>query len=323
MADKARDTAMEIASASPVQLIDVSMIHADAKLNSRQTTGMDKDSIAELAGNIRQHGQLQPVVVRPSKQGFELVAGFRRMAAIKFLNRKTIEAKVLDSETTEQQGRILNLVENMMRGDLSTYEKAHALTTIEQSGVKRNEMAARLGMQMSESTINNLMRCYRELDPRIKAYWADPNSKVRAHLSMQNLLAIVSKPIQAKEGEPDQQTVLNEVMHEANPDAVIARLKAGAKGAGGATPKGTSPIVRLKKKLIEAAIGKIEEFKMSEDTIQGYVIALTWVKHGAMKNLLSPNGEVIFNPEDLKPKKATKVKGGKKTKAKGKAKKAA
>jgi len=80
----------------------------ESKTNPRRT--FDEAKLAELAGNIRQHGVLQPVLVRPlpdSEDGFfELVAGARRYRASKLAKRETIPAtvrKLTDTECLELQ----------------------------------------------------------------------------------------------------------------------------------------------------------------------------------------------------------------------------
>src|SRR5271168_104884 len=77
----------------------------ESKTNPRRT--FDETKLAELAGNIRQHGVLQPVLVRPLPDGedgfFELVAGARRYRASKIAGRETIPATV--RELTDFLGR--------------------------------------------------------------------------------------------------------------------------------------------------------------------------------------------------------------------------
>lgn len=89
--------------------------------NPRRATG----DVTELAASLREHGLLQPVVVRPSGAGYELIAGHRRYAAAKLLGWTEIAAVVRDE--TEEQAEILTLVENLQREDLTAKEEATAL----------------------------------------------------------------------------------------------------------------------------------------------------------------------------------------------------
>ncbi|MEI6121872.1 MAG: ParB N-terminal domain-containing protein, partial [Opitutae bacterium] len=69
----------------------------------------DEASVKELAESIRSEGLLQPVVVRKTKDGFELIAGERRFRAFKLLGQKTITARLL--EASDASSAVLALVE--------------------------------------------------------------------------------------------------------------------------------------------------------------------------------------------------------------------
>ena len=101
---------------SLVQDIPLSRIQ-ESKTNPRRQ--FDEAKLAELADNIRQHGVLQPVLVRPSPDGapgtFELVAGARRFRASKLAKRESIPASI--RELTDTQCLELQLIENLQRAD--------------------------------------------------------------------------------------------------------------------------------------------------------------------------------------------------------------
>lgn len=109
----------------------------------------------ELTNSIREHGLMQPLVVRPSLTGFELVAGERRWRAAMIANLSTVPVIVHDLDDRTAAG--LALVENVQRQDLSAIEQARAL------GRMRDEFGmdqARLAQMssMSRSNIANLLR---------------------------------------------------------------------------------------------------------------------------------------------------------------------
>jgi ParB family transcriptional regulator, chromosome partitioning protein len=83
-------------------------------------TGVD-----ELAASMREHGLMQPVGVRQLSDSYELIAGHRRLEAVKLLGWSEIAAIV--REETADQAYILTLVENLQREDLSPREEAAAL----------------------------------------------------------------------------------------------------------------------------------------------------------------------------------------------------
>ena len=86
------------------------------------------EAIADLADSMREHGQLQPIVVRPMPTGYELIAGHRRLEAARILGWTEIAAVVRDE--TAEQAYILMLVENLQREDLTPKEEASALEVL-------------------------------------------------------------------------------------------------------------------------------------------------------------------------------------------------
>lgn len=84
--------------------------------------------IDELAESIRAYGLLQPVVLRPAANGFELVAGHRRFAAVQALGWDAIPAVIRDADA--DQAYLLTLIENLQRDDLSPREQSRALEVL-------------------------------------------------------------------------------------------------------------------------------------------------------------------------------------------------
>src|SRR5580704_15545571 len=116
---------------SSVQDIPLNRIQ-ESKTNPRRQ--FDETKLAELAGNIRQHGVLQPVLVRPLPDGeggfFELVAGARRYRASKIAGRETIPATV--RELTDTQCLELQLIENLQRADVHELDEARGYAALMQ-----------------------------------------------------------------------------------------------------------------------------------------------------------------------------------------------
>jgi ParB family chromosome partitioning protein len=82
----------------------------------------DEESLTELAESIREHGVLQPILVRPSGAKFELIAGERRWRASSMADRETIPAIV--AEFDEQTALEVSIIENLQREDVSPLEEA-------------------------------------------------------------------------------------------------------------------------------------------------------------------------------------------------------
>src|SRR5699024_10645687 len=115
----------------------------------------EADAIDELKESILQHGILQPLIVRKSIRGYEIVAGERRFRAGKEANLKTIP--VIIKDLTDDQMMELALLENIQREDLSPIEEATAYNRlINELGTTQEELSKRLGK--SRSHIANLVR---------------------------------------------------------------------------------------------------------------------------------------------------------------------
>ncbi|WP_044749258.1 ParB/RepB/Spo0J family partition protein [Bacillus alveayuensis] len=103
-----------------------------------------QETIDELKASIVQHGILQPLIVRKSIKGYEIVVGERRYRAAKEAKLKTVPAVVRD--LTEQQMMEFALLENLQREDLTPIEEARAYQAlIDQLNITQEELAKRLG----------------------------------------------------------------------------------------------------------------------------------------------------------------------------------
>ncbi|MGP4038981.1 ParB/RepB/Spo0J family partition protein [Gracilibacillus sp. D59] len=115
----------------------------------------EADAIEELKESIEQHGILQPLIVRKSIRGFEIVVGERRFRAAKEANLETIP--VIIKDLTDEQMMELALLENIQREDLTPIEEATAYDRlINELGTTQDQLAKRLGK--SRSHIANLVR---------------------------------------------------------------------------------------------------------------------------------------------------------------------
>jgi ParB family transcriptional regulator, chromosome partitioning protein len=104
----------------------------------------DQEAILELKESILQHGIIQPLIVRKSIKGYEIVAGERRYRASKEANLESVPAVVKDF--TEDEMREIALIENLQRENLNAMEEAEAYQSImEASGYTQEELAKRLG----------------------------------------------------------------------------------------------------------------------------------------------------------------------------------
>jgi ParB family chromosome partitioning protein len=132
---------------SPVDAIDPNP--------SQPRRKFDIAALDELAASIAQLGVLQPLVVRPSGERYELVAGERRLRAAKKAGLKTVPVVVVETDARGSLERAL--VENLHREDLNPIEEAAAYRAlIEESGMTQDALGQRLGR--NRVTISNALR---------------------------------------------------------------------------------------------------------------------------------------------------------------------
>jgi ParB family transcriptional regulator, chromosome partitioning protein len=138
--------------------------------NSRQPRrSFPEAGIKELAASIREVGILQPLVVRSTEGGFELIAGERRLRAAEEAGLHRVP--VLIREARDSESVELALVENLQREDLNPLETAAAYQALmEGFGLTKEQLAHRLGK--SRAAVTNTLRLA-QLPDRIRALLAD------------------------------------------------------------------------------------------------------------------------------------------------------
>ncbi|MGI5970489.1 MAG: ParB/RepB/Spo0J family partition protein [Oscillospiraceae bacterium] len=123
----------------------------------------DLRGLEELAISIARHGILQPISVRRTSLGYELVAGERRLRASKLAGLTSVPCIVLDVDGI--QSGLLALIENLQRRDLDCFEEAEGLAKLMRiSGWSQDEAAKKLGK--SQSSVANKLRLLR-LSPEV------------------------------------------------------------------------------------------------------------------------------------------------------------
>lgn len=116
----------------------------------------NEDSIKELSDSIKEHGIIQPLVVVPKGNRFELVAGERRLRASILLGLKKVPV-VIKNGISEQNKELISIIENIQRSDLHFFETAQAYNKImEKYSLSSVELGKLLGVK--ESTIRNFIR---------------------------------------------------------------------------------------------------------------------------------------------------------------------
>lgn len=160
----------------------------------------DENAIKDLAESIREHGVIQPIVVRQALRGYEIIAGERRFRASQLLGNPTIPAVV--RTYNDQQVMEIALIENVQREDLNAIEVAVAYQAImNQFTLTQEELSLKVGK--SRSHIANFLRLL-TLPDEIK------DNVSRGTLSMGHARALVGVKEDAKRRELAKQAVANE-----------------------------------------------------------------------------------------------------------------
>lgn len=115
----------------------------------------NEESLNELASSIQEHGIFQPIILKKSIQGYEIVAGERRCRAAKMVGLTEVPAIIVDF--TDQQMMEIALLENIQREDLNAIEEAQAYQMMmEKLHLNQSELAKRVGK--SRTYITNTLR---------------------------------------------------------------------------------------------------------------------------------------------------------------------
>ena len=141
-----------------VQYISLPLLHPNPQQPRRY---FDETGLQELAASIRAYGILQPLTVRRTEKGYQLIAGERRLRAARLAGLR--EVPCLVARVDEQDAGMLALIENLQRRDLDCFEEAAAIARlIHRYGLSQEQAAEKLGR--SQSAVANKLRLLRLSD---------------------------------------------------------------------------------------------------------------------------------------------------------------
>ncbi len=173
----------------------------------------DETALQELAASIRQYGVLQPLSVRRRADGYELVAGERRLRAAKLAGLRSVPCVLLVLDDT--QSGLVALVENLQRKDLDYLEEAAGLAQlIRRYGLSQEQAAARIGK--SQSAVANKLRLLQLSAPVLQTLRA-------CHLSERHARALLRLPDEASRLAVIEKIVKRQ-LNVAATEALIAQL---------------------------------------------------------------------------------------------------
>lgn len=218
-------------------------------------TNFKPEEIEELANSIKRHGLLQPILVRKTGDGYEIIAGERRWQACRSLGMDTIPVRFWLADDTEAFEAAL--VENIQRSDLNPIEEAYGYKRLmERKGMTQSEVAQTVSK--GRSTIANALRL---LDLPEEAQQLLFEEKITAG----HARAILSVP--TLEGKKSLTNKLMEEKLSVRETEAIARLLAGREKAA-STPSSRVPTPQSFKKAARS-MSKILELPVRVKTVQG------------------------------------------------------
>lgn len=138
------------------QLSQINVLLKDIRPNPYQPRKyFDEEKLNELASSIKEHGIFQPIILKQSVKGYEIVAGERRFRAATIVGLEEVPAIIVDF--TDQQMMEIALLENIQREDLNAIEEAQAYKSMmDKLKITQEELSSRVGK--SRAHIANTVR---------------------------------------------------------------------------------------------------------------------------------------------------------------------
>ncbi|MBQ8287398.1 MAG: ParB/RepB/Spo0J family partition protein [Clostridia bacterium] len=166
--------------------------------------------VASLAENILRCGLLQPILLRKSEDNgavterYELIAGRRRLEAVRMLGRTHIQAIVV--KCTQKQAGVLRLAENLVRKDPHYIELAELLLALERDGWSRSKLASTFSLRADRiDGLEKLVQLPQEQQRAIRTIGIDPEDALRlADLNDELRRAVLHKCIASPSTDPSE-----------------------------------------------------------------------------------------------------------------------
>jgi ParB family chromosome partitioning protein len=180
----------------------------------------EREALAELVDSIRQRGIIQPLIVRPVHDSFELIAGERRWRAAKEVG--LTHAPVLVRQASDLEVLELSLIENLQRADLNPIEEAQAYARLaNEFGMRQEDIAQKVGK--SRASVANSMRLL-DLDDQVQT-WV-----------VQGLLSVGhAKVLLGLKGHEEQRLIAETVLRQSSTVRTTERMVARRLGQRGGT----------------------------------------------------------------------------------------
>jgi ParB family chromosome partitioning protein len=218
-------------------------------------TDFDEVALHELTESIRQHGVLQPLLVRPAAEGFQLIAGERRWLASQRAGLGEVPCRVREAD--DRQVTEAAIEENIKRADLNALEKAQAFKDyLDRFGCPIETLAQKLSM--TRSNVSNLLRLLELPGPIQKAVEAEKLSYGHARALL---------PLKPEEQLEICQRIVKESLSVRRTEEVVREILRGEASVPFEKPAREKPEpsnhVRSLQEQLQAALGAKVEIKLS------------------------------------------------------------
>ncbi len=178
----------------------------------------DQSELVNLAISIRMNGILQPITVRETSKGYELVSGERRLRASRLAGMVVVPCIVVD--VNELKSAIYSLIENLQRQNLGYFEEALAIEKLtEQFSLSQEEAARRLGK--APSTVSNKLRLLSLPEEAqrllIQHDLSERHARALLRLEEEDVIPVLKKIIERKMNVAQTEKYIEEFITKKNP----------------------------------------------------------------------------------------------------------
>ncbi|MBA3832581.1 MAG: ParB/RepB/Spo0J family partition protein [Chthoniobacterales bacterium] len=259
--------ALEPEAGERVQLVSLTRI-VPSPLQPRREFA--REALDELIDSIRQRGIIQPLIVRPVNDTFELIAGERRWRASKEVG--LTEAPVIVRQASDLEVLELSLIENLQRADLNPIEEAEAYARLAgEFGMRQDDIAQKVGR--SRASVANAMRLL-DLDQQVQT-WV-----------VQGLLSVGhAKVLLGLKSHDEQRAVADAVLRQSSTVRTTERMVARQLGRLGVARRAKRPVT-----VLSAAVSELE------NRLQQYLATHVTIQHGEKRGRIEIE---YYGPDDL------------------------
>ncbi len=210
-------------SASNEEIVELNL--SDLRPNPYQPRKVfDEEALNELALSIKEHGVFQPIIVKKSIKGYDIIAGERRFRASKIAGLEKIPAIV--REFTDDQMMEIALLENLQRENLSAIEEATAYKAmIEHLNLTQDDLAKRVGK--SRSHVTNIIGLLRL--PKVVQDMISDNRITMGHARALSKLNDDDEIIELANRIVDDKLVVRDIENITGNDNVVKKVKVNRK----------------------------------------------------------------------------------------------